>query len=338
MTILIRSETGNNHNEHNIYPKKSYRENFSDILLKVLGMDQYSQKTRQELIKEIKILQQSLAARKEEQSQNDLMNQRDDLTLINDLNTAVIQQKPLTYILGLLSRTVSRIFNSHGVAVYLLSQDNNFLEMQPNTLPSKISDTVEKLLAKKIPKVMIKRSPDSFYFNALTSGKPVTISDTNDINKLISEFTENKILRKYIPKIQKVIGISYIVIFPLVFGDSALGIMDISRNFAFVDSEVKRLQQIASQVTEAILYHKSILEKERLLQELQKTYNNLKKLSGLIPICSHCKKIRDDSGYWNQVEKYITEHSEAVFSHGICPDCLRELYPEFSTDVHENDR
>ncbi len=54
----------------------------------------------------------------------------------------------------------------------------------------------------------------------------------------------------------------------------------------------------------------------------------VKLLSGLLPICSACKKIRDDKGYWSQVESYVQEHSEATFTHGVCPDCLKTLYPE----------
>ncbi|MCK9483958.1 MAG: response regulator, partial [Candidatus Marinimicrobia bacterium] len=54
----------------------------------------------------------------------------------------------------------------------------------------------------------------------------------------------------------------------------------------------------------------------------------VKTLSGLLPICSSCKKIRDDNGYWNEVETYIHKYSEVEFSHGICPECMRKLYPE----------
>lgn len=61
----------------------------------------------------------------------------------------------------------------------------------------------------------------------------------------------------------------------------------------------------------------------------------IKTLRGFIPICSSCKKIRDDKGYWNQVEKYISDHSKASFSHSICPDCLTELYPNFKADTLE---
>ncbi|MGO9569112.1 MAG: response regulator, partial [Desulfomonilaceae bacterium] len=58
----------------------------------------------------------------------------------------------------------------------------------------------------------------------------------------------------------------------------------------------------------------------------------VKQLSGFLPICASCKKIRDDQGYWRQVEEYIREHSEAEFSHSICPECAKRLYPDFYKD------
>lgn len=70
---------------------------------------------------------------------------------------------------------------------------------------------------------------------------------------------------------------------------------------------------------------------KRLLEEskkLKQALNKVKHLSGMLPICASCKRIRDDKGYWNQIEAYITNHSEAEFSHGICPACARKLYPE----------
>jgi hypothetical protein len=69
-------------------------------------------------------------------------------------------------------------------------------------------------------------------------------------------------------------------------------------------------------------------EREKLIRELQDTLAQIKKLSGLLPICASCKKIRDDQGYWNQIEAYIRDHSEAKFSHGICPECMKKLYPD----------
>lgn len=66
--------------------------------------------------------------------------------------------------------------------------------------------------------------------------------------------------------------------------------------------------------------------------ELRDALDRVNTLSGLLPICSSCKKIRDDRGYWHQVEVYIQEHSGTEFSHGICPDCMRKLYPGLCDD------
>jgi PAS domain S-box-containing protein len=67
-------------------------------------------------------------------------------------------------------------------------------------------------------------------------------------------------------------------------------------------------------------------ERETLVRRLQYALDNVKTLQGLIPICSNCKKIRDDKGFWNQVEGYIMKHSDASFTHGVCPECERKLY------------
>lgn len=69
-------------------------------------------------------------------------------------------------------------------------------------------------------------------------------------------------------------------------------------------------------------------EREELISTLQETLGQVKTLKGLLPICANCKKIRDDTGYWQDVAVYIRDHSEAEFSHGICPDCMKSLYPE----------
>lgn len=70
-------------------------------------------------------------------------------------------------------------------------------------------------------------------------------------------------------------------------------------------------------------------EHEKLIAELQDAVSKVRTLSGMLPICASCKKIRDDTGYWNQIESYIHKHSDAEFSHGICPECAEKLYPEF---------
>lgn len=73
-------------------------------------------------------------------------------------------------------------------------------------------------------------------------------------------------------------------------------------------------------------------EQERLIAELQNALSEVKTLSGLLPICSHCKKIRDDKGSWIQLESFIHERSKAKFSHGICPDCKKIYYPDLKPE------
>ncbi len=82
---------------------------------------------------------------------------------------------------------------------------------------------------------------------------------------------------------------------------------------------------------------KMIAEQTKLLSELQMALANVKRLSGLVPICSSCKKIRDDRGYWNQLEAYLQENLQLNFTHGICPDCVAKLYPQKNSRSNNQD-
>ena len=73
------------------------------------------------------------------------------------------------------------------------------------------------------------------------------------------------------------------------------------------------------------------------VEELRQALDQIKTLRGIVPICASCKKIRDDQGFWNQVEVYVHDHTEADFSHGICPECMKKLYPEFVQDDAKNE-
>ena len=90
-------------------------------------------------------------------------------------------------------------------------------------------------------------------------------------------------------------------------------------------------------------HRKADEEREKLIGELQEALSKIKTLKGLIPICAWCKKIRDDKGYWTKVETYIREHSDASFTHGICPECLKKVSPEtyntvFKTDTEDKEK
>ena len=95
---------------------------------------------------------------------------------------------------------------------------------------------------------------------------------------------------------------------------------------ARVAERTARLKELNIQLSEEVENHKKTID------ELERILKEVKTLSGLLPICSHCKNIRDDKGYWQRVDSYIGEHSEAVFSHSICPDCARKYYPEYISE------
>lgn len=80
------------------------------------------------------------------------------------------------------------------------------------------------------------------------------------------------------------------------------------------------------------LLDQSEKENSQLIAELKTTLDNVKELKGLIPICAECKNIRDDKGYWHKVEEYVRQHSEAKFSHGICPECAKKVYKDLEKE------
>ncbi|MDO9392052.1 MAG: PAS domain S-box protein [bacterium] len=124
---------------------------------------------------------------------------------------------------------------------------------------------------------------------------------------------------------------------------------DLSELFTEVHASLMDLEgktivlSVARDVTQR---HQQEQARNSLLKELQTALGKIKTLRGLIPICANCKKIRNDKGFWQQVEEYVSEHTEADFTFGICEDCLGKLYPEFSggkgndghKDWHKNNK
>jgi hypothetical protein len=122
--------------------------------------------------------------------------------------------------------------------------------------------------------------------------------------------------------------------FPFLYGylhwqNKKAGVIIENRPVLAILKQVAEIEIELSQAQKEIEQRKKI-EKERddLILELKKKISEVKTLRGLIPICSHCKKIRDDKGYWTILEQYLLDHSEAKLSHGICPECAEEYYPD----------
>lgn len=105
-----------------------------------------------------------------------------------------------------------------------------------------------------------------------------------------------------------------------------LGLANKPSDFTEADAEIASVfGELAAIALANSRYLDLLNEKNR---RLERAMSEIKTLKGIVPICMHCKGIRDDKGYWNQLEKYITEHSEAQLSHGICEKCLEKYYPE----------
>jgi two-component system, response regulator PdtaR len=118
------------------------------------------------------------------------------------------------------------------------------------------------------------------------------------------------------------------VIFLTAYSDNTtLSKAKIAEPYAYLKKPV-RIDDLKISL-EIVLYRAKIdRKKERLIKELENALAEIKTLSGMLPICSYCKKIRDDKGYWNQIEAYIKDHSEALSSHSICQECARKHYPD----------
>jgi PAS domain-containing protein len=115
--------------------------------------------------------------------------------------------------------------------------------------------------------------------------------------------------------------------------------LEVANNPRFYEARISMIRP--HDTSEAFLFilidrtdaHLAEEERGRFICELQDALAKVKTLSGLLPICSACKNVRDDKGYWNQIEVYIRDHSEAEFSHGLCPSCTERLYPEFASEL-----
>lgn len=135
------------------------------------------------------------------------------------------------------------------------------------------------------------------------------------IASFVSILTSDKKFTYEIPEI-----IALIIAFLMLFG--VLRIRSYFWTIKSVESERKKTEE----------------EREKLVNELKDALAEVKQLSGMLPICAGCKKIRDDKGYWNQIEVYIRDHSEAEFTHGLCPDCEKKAYEELDRLKKERDK
>ena len=123
---------------------------------------------------------------------------------------------------------------------------------------------------------------------------------------------------------------------PLVINEKTVGIIGLANKATdFNDNDAKMANGFGELAAIALQNNRNLdqriaaeQQQEKLIIDLNKALSEVKKLTGLLPICSYCKKVRDDNGYWTQIEAYIHDHSEAKFSHSICKECAAQYYPD----------
>lgn len=195
----------------------------------------------------------------------------EDLSLLNSLNSAANRGESLEKIISLLSKGTSKIFHSFPATVYLLSNDCEYLVMQSPLSIGAASKRIEKIIGMKIPEVKIRLKKGSVYLETLKSGKAKIFNDAETIKKMMAECTENKMLKKLVPKIYSLLDICSVMSAPLISDGEAIGLMDISRQESFTQSDLKRFSTIAEEVT-------VILRRKEAEKETGESYEKLQEL------------------------------------------------------------
>jgi transcriptional regulator with GAF, ATPase, and Fis domain len=133
--------------------------------------------------------------------------------------------------------------------------------------------------------------------------------------------------QQYLPKGH--VTMENVLFAPLIIDKKPVGLIGLAnKEGPFTERDLEMATTFGEMASVALRERRAEERRKELVAELQNALTEVRKLSGIVPICMHCKKIRDDAGYWQRVEAYIQSHSEAKFSHGICPDCREEFYPD----------
>lgn len=126
-------------------------------------------------------------------------------------------------------------------------------------------------------------------------------------------------------------GYESVALIPLRSGGEIIGLLQLNdrRRNLFKPEIIYFCEGLGASIGITLSRKKAEKEQEKLILEFQEALAKVKTLSKLLPICASCKKIRDDKGYWSEIEEYISEHTDTLFSHGMCPDCMKKMYPDF---------
>lgn len=257
-----------------------------------------------------------------QRAETEIQQRMEDLALINSLNNTVNRGGSLQEITRVLCREITRIFSCFGTAIYLFSEDKQHLIMQNSYLPPAIVKRIEKLIGMSIPVVNIPLKEGSLYLRALQAGKPQLINDRPTIQAMIAEITKEERMVKLAPKVLKLLDICSLINIPLMAEGEAIGLLNISRDEPFTESDLQRLEAISEQLT-VIIEHKRAGEALKLSEE---RYALAQRAAN---IGSWDWDIRSGELHWsNQIEPMF----------GFGPGEFDATYETFLACVHPQDR
>jgi len=217
-----------------------------------------------------------------QQAEAELRQKNAELEMLLDLNQAVNRGEGLDQILQTISQECERLFGCFSVTIYLLSEDRQSLVMQsPGLSPDQIAP-IEVLIGRSIPAVRIPKREESWYWEVLESGQPALTQDPEVIQGMMAELTENRALKKLIPKILKALGLFSVITVPLIADSEPIGVIDTSRREPFTDGDIQWMEHVACEVT-------TILQRQMLESELRASedrYRDLVEHSRDL-ICTH---------------------------------------------------
>ena len=212
----------------------------------------------------------------QKETYDEIQRKSEDLALVNLLNDTANRGGSLQEIINLLSKETGKLFSSNGATVYLLSEDKGSLDVQNINLPASVKKSIEKIIGVSITQIKVHLKEGGFYTSILKTRKPQIINDIDAINKMAGEFTDNKNIEKLVPAIIRLTGIRSVMIAPLVAGNRTIGLIDISRDNPFTESDLQRLTTIAGQITGVIrrkATEDTLRKRDEMLQLMFKSVN-----------------------------------------------------------------
>jgi PAS domain S-box-containing protein len=255
-------------------------------------------------------------------AEEQIQQRTEDLALINSLNDAVNMGSSLQKIIQLLSRETGRVFSCNGATVYLLSEDREYLVMQNLSLPPTVVNQIEKLIGMKIPAVRIPLKAESLHLKALQAGKPQLINDPATIQGLMAESTENKALKKLVPKLFKPLSIHSVISVPLMAEGETIGLLSVSRREPFTESDLQRFETISGQIT-------AVIKRKQAEETLARHNRELAALNAVVAMVSrslHLEEVTQQAvdlihqhlGYTNVALLLVDEKTDELYVKAAC--------------------